>query len=74
MTSSFYKQFYALIFRVIPKYDLILLSISLLIGIYGALASSYSSFSDLVDPKQYVKPCWLDASSADEKPTNSTGF
>jgi hypothetical protein len=57
---------------VLPKYDIFLLILSLLVGLYGAIASSYSSFSDLVDPKTYVKPCWLDLSSADPAPVNKT--
>jgi solute carrier family 32 (vesicular inhibitory amino acid transporter) len=51
--------------RVIPRWEIVLLFLSLLVGLYGALASSYSSFSDLVKPSSYVKPCWLDMYSAD---------
>ena len=31
-------------------FDIILLVLSLLVGLYGAIASSYSSFADLVNP------------------------
>ena len=59
---------------MLPKWDIALLAIALLVGLYGALASSYSSFSDLINPSSYVKPCWLNSSSADEKPSNSSLF
>jgi hypothetical protein len=62
------------VFRVLPKWDIALLILSLAVGLYGAGASSYSSFSDLVNPKSYVKPCWLDPSSADGGATNKTLF
>jgi hypothetical protein len=64
------KIFFFVIFRVIPKLDIILLILSLIIGLYGAIASSYSSFADLVNPKSYGKPCWIDWSAAD--PSNKT--
>lgn len=68
-----YTVFYY--FRVLPKWDIALLILSLIIGFFGALASSFSSFSDLVDPKSYVKPCWLDPSAADSgSSTNKTLF
>jgi hypothetical protein len=44
------------------------------VGLYGAVASSYSSFSDLIDPKTYGKPCWLDLSAADPSTANKTLF
>jgi hypothetical protein len=62
------------IFRVISKLDMVLLTLSLFVGLYGAIASSYSSFSDLVDPKSYIKPCWLDPSAADGGKGNKTLF
>jgi len=66
------KSFY--FFRVIPKLDIVLLILSLIVGLYGAVASSYSSFSDLIDPKTYGKPCWLDLSAADPSTANKTLF
>ncbi|CAF2552187.1 unnamed protein product [Rotaria sp. Silwood2] len=71
-TQLVHERLLDTIFRVLPKWDIVILAIALLIGLYGALASSYSSFSDLVNPSSYVKPCWLNISSADEKPSNST--
>jgi hypothetical protein len=50
------------------------LILSLIVGFYGAIASSYSSFSDLVNPKSYGKPCWLNLSAIDPGPTNKTFF
>jgi hypothetical protein len=69
-------KIFSIIYRVIPKWDIALLFLSLAVGLYGAVASSYSSFSDLVDPKSYIKPCWLDPSAADgrNKTTNATLF
>jgi hypothetical protein len=57
---------------VIPKLDIILLFLALVVGFYGAIASSYSSFSDLVSPATFVKPCWLDLSAADPSTKNNT--
>ncbi len=59
-------------YRVISKLDLILLLLTLIVGLYGAIASSYSSFADLIDPKTFVKPCWLDSSAADPHSTPAT--
>ncbi|CAF1650243.1 unnamed protein product [Adineta ricciae] len=66
------ERFFDTVFRVLPKWDIALLVLSLAVGLFGALASSYSSFSDLVNPQSYVKPCWLDPSSADPIPENKT--
>ncbi|CAF0903901.1 unnamed protein product [Rotaria sordida] len=73
-TQLVHEKLFETIFRVLPKWDITLLAIALLVGLYGALASSYSSFSDLINPTSYVKPCWLNSSSADEKPSNLSLF
>ncbi|CAF4006860.1 unnamed protein product, partial [Adineta steineri] len=67
-----HERFTETVFRVIPYWDIALLILSLIVGFFGAIASSYSSFSDLVNPHSYVKPCWLDPRSADS--SNSTLF
>ncbi|UJR36334.1 hypothetical protein I4U23_029062 [Adineta vaga] len=71
-TQLVHERFFDTVLRVLPKWDIALLILSLLVGLFGALASSYSSFSDLVNPHSYVKPCWLDPSSADPTPENKT--
>ena len=53
--------------------DIVLLICSLLIGLYGAIASSYSSFAGLVSPDTFVKPCWLNVSAADPPPPAKDG-
>ncbi|CAF0814545.1 unnamed protein product [Rotaria sp. Silwood1] len=73
-TQLVHERFLDTIFRVLPKWDVALLLIALLVGLYGALASSYSSFSDLVKPSSYGKPCWLNITSADEKNSSLTSF
>ncbi|CAF5194593.1 unnamed protein product [Rotaria magnacalcarata] len=73
-TQLVHEKFVDTIFRVVPKLDIILLLLALFVGLYGALASSYSSFSDLVNPKSYVKPCWLNSTSAEEPPMNASLF
>ncbi|CAF4260860.1 unnamed protein product [Rotaria socialis] len=73
-TQLVHEKFVDTIFRVVPKLDIILLALALFVGLYGALASSYSSFSDLVNPKSYVKPCWLNSTAAEEPPMNASLF
>jgi len=68
------KYWKFVIFRVTPKLDIFLLIFSLIVGLYGAIASSYSSFSDLINPKTYGKPCWLDLTAADPPAENKTLF
>lgn len=68
-SDSLKKSVHDSIFRVISPIDKVLLFLSLLAGFYGAIASSYTSFSDLVNPGTFVKPCWLNASSADPSPS-----
>ncbi|CAF0942300.1 unnamed protein product [Didymodactylos carnosus] len=60
--------------RVFPIYELILLVLSLMIGLFGAFASSIASFSDLVNPKSYVLPCFINATWAEGTPHNDTNY